>query len=136
VLPAASLCVFASPRADDAKAEGTRALREAGFTLWAWSALQPQATPPPDYDLLVVFGSCQEFGEAGTAALVALLRQAWLQGITIGLFGAADLLAAADIAPPGAPIESAGLFIGDALPSGGTVQEMADAVQAGPHLER
>jgi hypothetical protein len=36
-------------------------------------------------------------------------------------------------APGGAPIEAAGLLIGDQPPSGSTVEELTDALQSGPY---
>ena len=110
-------------------------LREGGLTLWLWPPIEPHA-PPPEFDLLVVVGG-DEWPGTSVPALVALLRQAWHHGITIGLFGgAAALLAAADIAPGSAPIEAPGLFVDAELPVAGTVEEMVDAIAAGPHLER
>ncbi|HET9976927.1 MAG TPA: hypothetical protein VFQ20_05790 [Burkholderiaceae bacterium] len=137
-LPADRLCLFASPRADDAKGPTARLLRGAGLTLLPWPPpFEPQAAPPRSFDALVVFGAGGEWPGPSAQSLVALLRQAWRQGATIGLFGgAADLLGTADIAPDGAPVEAAGLFIDERQPSAGTVEEMTDAMQSGPHVDR
>jgi hypothetical protein len=137
MLAADRLCVFASPRADDANGPTARLLRDAGLTLWCWPPADPQTAVPQAFDALVVVGPSAELPESSLPLLVALLRQAWLGGATIGLFdGAASLLATSEIAPGSAPIEAAGLFVDAELPSAGTVQEMLDALQAGPHHER
>jgi hypothetical protein len=136
-LAADRLCILASSRADDVTGPAARLLREAGLTLWPWPPADPQASVPQDFDALVVLGPTTALPASSVPVLVALLRQAWLDGATIGLFdGAASLLAASEIAPDGAPLEAAGLFMDDALPSAGVVQEMIDALQAGPHRER
>lgn len=133
--PTERLCLFASPRADDFRGETARLLREGGLTLWVWPPIEPLPLPA-EFDALVVQGG-DEWPGTSVPALVALLRQAWHHGTTIGLFGgAAELLTAADIAPGGAPIEAPGLFIDAELPVAGTVQEMVDAIAAGPHLDR
>jgi hypothetical protein len=137
MLAADRLCIFASPRPDDVTGPTARLLRDAGLTLSPWPPPDPQATVPQEFDAFIVLGPTAPLPGSSVAQLVALLRQAWLGGATIGLFdGAASLLAASEIAPDGAPIEAAGLFIDDALPSAGMVQEMIDALQAGPHRER
>jgi hypothetical protein len=137
-LHADRLCLFASPRADDAKGQAARQLRDAGLTLCLWPPLDPHDATPPRFDALLVLGADDEWPAPRRAGLVALLRQAWLQGATIGLFGgAADLIERADIVPGGAaPIEAAGLFIDAQGPGAGTLAEMIDAMQDGPHRER
>ncbi len=131
------LCLFVSPRADADKGEIARRLREAGLTIRPWPELDATQATPPEFDMLVVLAGTAQWPASSTAALIAVLRRAWLQGATIGLFdGAAELLTAADIVPSGAPLEAEGLFIDEQLPSAGTVQEMIDAMHSAPHLER
>jgi hypothetical protein len=132
------LCLLASPRPGDVKGETARRLRDAGFTVWAWPPPHElNAAALPAFDVLVVLGAGSEWPASSTSALVTLLRQAWRQGATLGLFnGAVDLLGRADIVPNGAPIEAAGLFIGEQHPSAGTVEELTDALHSGPYMER
>jgi hypothetical protein len=131
------LCVFASPSADDAKGATVQSLREAGLSLWIWPPAQPDTALPAAFDALVMLDTGAQVPPAAQAALVALLRQAWRQGSTIGLFGnAVALLEAADIAAAGAPVEAPGLFTGDSSPGPGTVEEMIESISMGPHTER
>jgi hypothetical protein len=113
-------------------------LRDAGLALSLWPSLDLQDSIPDQFDALLMLGGDDAWPASRRSALVGLLRKAWLQGATIGLFdGAADLIERADIAPAGgAPIEDAGLFIDAQSPSSGTLQEMIDAMQNGPHRER
>jgi hypothetical protein len=130
--------LFASARSDEAKGDVAQRLRESGLTLWLWPPTPPDTSPPVAFDALVVLlDEGTPLPLAARDELVALLRSGWLQGATIGLFGeAASLLAAADIAAEGAPIEVAGLFIDAHEPSNGTLQELIDAIDGGPHVER
>jgi hypothetical protein len=133
------LCVFAAPHVEDAKGDIAHSLREGGLTLWPWPPTPPDAQPPAAFDaLLVLTDTSVEVPAAARAQFVVLLRSAWLRGATIGLFGsdAAALLAAADIAPEGTPIDAEGLFTGTEAPAEGTLQEFLDAVDGGPHTGR
>jgi hypothetical protein len=133
------LCVFAAPHVEDAKGGIAHRLREGGLTLWPWPPTPPDAQPPAEFDaLLVLLDTSVELPAAARTQFVALLRSAWLHGATIGLFGsdAAALLAAADIAPEGTPIDADGLFTAEQPPGEGTLQEFLDAVDGGPHTGR
>jgi hypothetical protein len=131
------LCVFASPRADDAKGATVQLLREAGVSLWIWPPAEPQTPPPAAFDALVMLDTGTDLPPAAQASLGALLRQAWRQGATIGLFGnAATLLESADIVAGGTPFEAAGLFCNAEPPGPGAVEELIESMSLGPHTER
>lgn len=137
-LPTERLCVFAAARPEDAKGDTAQRLRDSGLSLWPWPPSPPHTPPPAAFDALVVLlDASAPLPRAARDELVALLRSGWRQGATLGLFGdAAGLLAAADIAPEGTPIEAAGLITDTQAPTAGTLQELIDAIDSGPHIDR
>lgn len=133
-----ALCLLLSPRAEDAKGSVAHRLREAGVHLWNWPLSGDESThpsPPDAFDALLVLDA--PAASAVPPAWVALLRQAWQKGATIGLFGSGvDLLAAAEIGSGAGPIETPGVFVDREAPAAGTLDEFVDALRAGPHLDR
>lgn len=127
-----TLCLLLSPRAEDARGPVAHHLREQGVHLWVWP-LSGDENPPEAFDALLVLDA----PPAVPPAWVSLLRAAWQRGATIGLFGAAaPLLAGAEIAVGGAPVETPGLFLDTERPGQGTLDEFVDALRAGPYADR
>lgn len=134
-----ALCLFLSPRADDARGDIAHHLREAGVHLWVWPLDSPEgeARPPEAFDGLIVLDGEGGLPPALAQRWIGVLRLAWQRGAAIGLFGSAvELLATADIAPAGLPVETAGLFADRQPPGPGTLDEFVEALRAGPHVER